>query len=286
MSHPIIPFAPRGARSSAPHVTVATRYRSVSDFIHGFCRSVDERHVLIGLSRDHEVGSRLDFTACLSDGRAIFRGRGTVVERVTSRKHPGVVGVKVALELDALADESRTMHRCLLMARQALLLAQAADAAGFDGEVPEYVRGALPRLAAGTQPQARTLPPRRLPEIAEEKTSTMISTAVAGVIFARHAMPSPTMPLSSIADESESEDDQATRLARRQIEVPVPPPVREDVASDSAVPNLFAPADTVRVEALDPSLLRGRAARWSVLLPLLLLLAGAAMLAADVYAFL
>ena len=54
MSHPIIPFTPRGAMAPASHVTVATRYRSVSDFIHGFCRSVDERHVLPAVRNPHD----------------------------------------------------------------------------------------------------------------------------------------------------------------------------------------------------------------------------------------
>jgi hypothetical protein len=238
---------------------IVTRYASVSDFIHGFCRSLDERHLLVGLSRHHAVGTPLAFEVCLVDGRPLLAGRGTIVELIHSRRRADVLGARVAVE--HVHDGSLTMRRCLLLARQALLLTQAADAAAFDGDIPDFARlsssGEPSQLALGTQPRAPTLS-----AYGEEPVSTMTSTLVAGVIFAK--------PTGALVPK---------------IEVPAAPVAREDAVSEPAAPNLFEVVDTERVEALDPSALARPASRLG-LLTAVLLLAVAATFAFEVIGYL
>jgi hypothetical protein len=271
MSKQIFSTAAGHPLAAPHHITIATRYANVPDFIHGFCRSVDERHMMVGLMRAHEVGTRVEFAVCLADGRAAFRGSGTVVNLVTATKRAGVYGVKI--ELGPLDGESHTMRRCLLMARQALLLAQAADTAAFDGAIPEYARAVLPRitpdlpsraLASGTQPQARTLV-----AIGEERDvapeSTQALTQVAGVIH----VPPPRPPLRSVADEAD-----AVTAVTPQMAVPEMLAASEDVASAAPVLNLFAPVDTARVSLLDPPLPAKGSSPWGLVVGSLLLAGG------------
>jgi hypothetical protein len=272
MTKHISSAAPWNQASSALPVRIVTRYSNVPDFIHGFCRSVDDRYMRVGLPRAHANGTRIEFVVCLVDGRVVFRGTGTVVEVVGSPQRPGILGTK--LELGELRDESLTMSRCLQMARQALLLTQAADVAGFAGSVPEYARATLPRvdpelpgrrLALGTQPQARTLP-----TFGDEKVSTMAATQVSGVIFPSR----PSLPLRSVGDETDADAEAATRIA-----VPVAPPMRQDVASAAPVLNLFSHVDTERVIAIDPPVAPRRAPGWPLGVGLVLLTAAVGFLA-------
>jgi hypothetical protein len=268
-----MPTTPGRIASSAHSLRIVTSYASVADFIHGFCRSIDEAHMLIGLTRRHPVGTRLHFVICLVDGTAIFDGSGTIVELVPSRRRAGVMGARLAL--DEVRAESRTMQRCLLMARQALVLARAADSAGFEGDIPEYARvlpnpfDPLPQLARGTQPSAPTLP-----SVGDERISTATATQVAGVI---HCHPAPV--LTSVGDDTESE---ATRL----LAVPVAAVSGQDGASSSAIPALFGPHDTERVSLLEESALAPPPRRWRTAMAFLLVSAALALAAGSALGYL
>jgi hypothetical protein len=192
-----------GTTHSIP-VRVNTGYITVDDFIHGFCRALDERCLQLGLTKKHPIGSVLKFSVHLANGRAVFSGSGRIVEQVNSRNKRAVMGVRI--EIDELQDESRTMRRCLLMARQALVLANAADQISFGPELPDYAKSSLPHVLATPPPRPRVLPSGTAPpaltapaltSIGDEQIETMASTKV---IVSQVKSPTPPLPSVIVAD--------------------------------------------------------------------------------------
>jgi hypothetical protein len=92
---------------------IVTDSRSVAEFIHRFCPMVDERHIVVTLERPRPRGTRLRFSVQLADGEPVFQGAGRIV---AVQERGGGAGVAVTIALDELDAESRTMHRCLLIA--------------------------------------------------------------------------------------------------------------------------------------------------------------------------
>ena len=258
--------SPERSQAHARTVKIVTRYATVTDFIHGFCGAVDERHVLVGLTVTHEMGSTLRFSVHLADGTPVFRGVGRVVALHHTRERRAPVLARV--ELDALRAESRVMLQRLLLARQAVLIARASDAAAFGNDIPDYARVALPRvaplpppqaLATGTRPAAPLLvsfgdevAAPTLVAFGDEAVETMASTKV---IVAASLMRTGAPP--RVADA----DSEPTRL----LTVPSRAKTAEARASacPAAVPSVVVSRDTERVftSAAQPVAPRWSAAR-------------------------
>jgi hypothetical protein len=98
---------------AAKTLRIVTDHRSVAEFIHQFCRRVDERHMVVTLARPQARGARIRFSVQLAGGEPVFQGTGQIV---AVREHGSGAGMAATIALDELDHESRTMHRCLLIA--------------------------------------------------------------------------------------------------------------------------------------------------------------------------
>ena len=104
-----------GRAQPPTRLKIVTRYATVGDFIHGFCRAVGHGHVMVGFKGAHPFDSLWRFTICLANGTPVFEGVGRLEEIIPGRDEESGVGARLALEW--LDSESSAMHRALLRAR-------------------------------------------------------------------------------------------------------------------------------------------------------------------------
>jgi hypothetical protein len=101
------------AAAAGRTLRIATRWDTVHEFIAGFRRLVSEHDFVVPMTAPRTRGATLRFSVRLTTGAPVFEGVGRIAEVYGgSSEAPGPVKIEIVM----LAEESHTMHLCLLMA--------------------------------------------------------------------------------------------------------------------------------------------------------------------------
>ena len=258
---------------------IVTPFRSVVEFIHRYCSMVDEHTMAVALEQARPRGASLRFSVHLADGKTMFQGSGRIL---SLEERGGGASLGATIELGELDDESRTMHRCLLIAAKVAgtgtMRTVAARPPSEPAPLPPPPRvpargSAAPELPSGSPTHATSasslmrlaypLPPppvepRRLSEaemhvpanplgdITPEFLDQFIEAAMSDSTLPRRSDRMPTVPAKRAASSGDvrtvTPHAAEVAVAAETALVPVPPPLVPVPLALMAVPAPLAPA--------------------------------------------